>query len=216
MTGTPHPLLAHLLRHPLIAILRGVAPAEVESVAAVLLDCGFRVLEVPLNSPDPLASIARLAKLAAAPGSDTLVGAGTVLTAADVDAAADAGARLILAPNTHPLVLARARERGLLVMPGVATPSEAFMALEAGASALKMFPADVLGPASVRAWRAVLPAAVPLFAVGGIDADNMAAYRRAGASGAGIGSALYRPGVAADELRRRAMHVIAAWPAAAG
>ena len=214
MTPTPHRLLQRLLQHPLIPILRGVTPGEAESVADALLQCGFRVLEVPLNSPEPLDSIARLSRLAAAAGSDTLIGAGTVLSPADVDAAADAGARLILAPNTNPRVIARALERGLLVMPGVATPTEAFAALEAGATALKMFPAELLGTASVRAWRAVLPPAAPLFAVGGIGEDNVADFRRAGASGAGIGSALYRPGVATAELGARASRLMAAWQGA--
>lgn len=207
--------LAQLLSHPLLPILRGVAPAEVLGVAEVLLDCGFRVLEVPLNSPSPLDSLTRLAGLARQHGAGVMVGAGTVLTATDVDAAADAGASLILAPNLNPRVVARAVQRGLLVMPGVATATEAFSALEAGAHALKLFPADVLGPATFKAWRAVLPAATPLFAVGGVTAGNLAAFQRAGASGAGLGSALYQPGMALDELRRRGLSIMAAWEAAA-
>ena len=210
--------LAQLLSHPMVPILRGVAPAEVLGVAEVLLDCGFRVLEVPLNSPSPLDSLARLALLALLArqqGAGVMVGAGTVLTATDVDAAADAGASLILAPNLNPRVVARAVQRGLLVMPGVATATEAFSALEAGAQALKLFPADVLGPATFKAWRAVLPAGTPLFAVGGVAAGNLADFRRAGASGAGLGSALYQPGMALDELRRRGLSIMAAWDAAA-
>ncbi len=207
--------LAQLLSHPMVPILRGVAPAEVLGVAEVLLDCGFRVLEVPLNSPSPLDSLARLALLARQQGAGVMVGAGTVLTATDVDAAADAGASLILAPNLNPRVVARAVQRGLLVMPGVATATEAFSALEAGAQALKLFPADVLGPATFKAWRAVLPAGTPLFAVGGVAAGNLADFRRAGASGAGLGSALYQPGMALDELRRRGLSIMAAWDAAA-
>jgi 2-dehydro-3-deoxyphosphogalactonate aldolase len=203
--------LAHLLSHPLVPILRGVKPGEVLAVAEVLLDCGFRVLEVPLNSPSPLVSLERLARLA---GGGVLVGAGTVLSAADVDAAADAGAGLILAPNLNPRVVARAVRRGLLVMPGVATATEAFSALEAGAHALKLFPADVLGAATLKAWQAVLPAATPMFAVGGVAAGNLADFRQAGACGAGLGSALYQPGMALDELRRRALRMMAAWAAA--
>jgi 2-dehydro-3-deoxyphosphogalactonate aldolase len=203
--------LAHMLNHPLLPILRGVAPADVLGIADVLVDCGFRVLEVPLNSPSPLDSLARLARRH---GAAVMVGAGTVLTAADVDAAADAGAGLILAPNLNPRVVARAVQRGLIVMPGVATATEAFNALEAGALALKLFPADVLGPATFKAWQAVLPAATPLFAVGGVAAGNLADFRRAGASGAGLGSALFQPGMTLDELRRRALRMMAAWTAA--
>ena len=211
-SASPTEHLVHLLSHPLLPILRGVQPGEVLGVAEVLLDCGFRVLEVPLNSPSPLDSLARLSRRY---GAEVLVGAGTVLSEADVNAAADAGARLILAPNLNPRVIARAAQRGLIVMPGVATATEAFGALEAGAHALKLFPADVLGTATFTAWRAVLPAATPLFAVGGVAAGNLAGFRRAGACGAGLGSALYQPGMALDELRRRALLCMAAWTAEA-
>jgi len=197
-----------LLRHPLVAILRGVRPDEVLAVADVLVDSGFGAIEVPLNSPDPCASIALLA---ARYGQAVVIGAGTVLDAAAVQRCAHAGARLILAPNRNGDVIAATRAAGLVAMPGVATPSEAFDALAAGAQALKLFPADVLGAASFKGWRAVLPADLPLFAVGGVDAGNLRAFRDAGAAGAGLGSSLYAPGRALDDLRSRAGRLLAAW-----
>lgn len=192
----------------LIAILRGVTPAEVLDVADALLRGGLQVLEVPLNSPDPLASIARLAQ---AVGGRALVGAGTVLSADDVDRVADAGGRLVLAPNFDVAVVRRAHGRGLLAVPGVATPSEGFAALQAGADALKLFPAEMLGPPVLKAWRAVFPAGTAMFPVGGVGVHNLAAFKTAGAAGAGIGSALYSPGVALDELERRARALVQAW-----
>jgi 2-dehydro-3-deoxyphosphogalactonate aldolase len=191
-----------------IAILRGVQPDEVLAVAQALLAAGIRVIEVPLNSPRPFDSIARLA---AAHGHEALVGAGTVLTVAEADAAVDAGARLVLAPNFDAAVVGRARERGLWTMPGVATPSEGFAALAAGAHGLKLFPGEMLGPPVLKAWRAVFPRHVPMYAVGGVGADNLAAYRAAGAAGAGVGSSLYAPGVAPAEIERRARALLAAW-----
>jgi len=205
----PSPL-GILLARPVVAILRGVQPDEVLGVADVLLRAGFTSIEVPLNSPQPLHSIEKLARHCP---PEVLVGAGTVLREADVDACAAAGARIVLAPNTNLRVIERAVARGLLTMPGVATPSEGFAALEAGAQLLKMFPADVLGTASLKAWRSVFPSGTPFFAVGGIDADNMPAFRRAGASGVGLGSALYAPGIALGELETRARRMLAAWPA---
>ncbi len=205
MTNT---LLERLLAHPLVAILRGVRPDEVLAVAEVLVEAGWRSIEVPLNSPEPFASIERLATRF---GGEIVLGAGTVLRAEDVARCADAGARLVLAPNRDAAVIARARAAGLVAMPGVATPSEAFEALAAGAQALKLFPADVLGPASFKGWKAVLPTGVPMFAVGGIDAGNLPAFRDAGAAGAGLGSSLYAPGRALDDLRRRALAIAAAW-----
>jgi 2-dehydro-3-deoxyphosphogalactonate aldolase len=200
--------LAALLLHPLVAILRGIRPDEVLGVADVLIDCGWRSIEIPLNSPEPFTSIERLA---ARYGSDTVIGAGTVLNATDARRCADAGARLVLAPNRDAEVIRTARALGLVVMPGVATPSEAFEALAAGAQALKLFPADVLGTASFKGWKAVLPAGVPLFAVGGVDGGNLRAFREAGAAGAGLGSSLYVPGRAPDDLRARALALAAAW-----
>lgn len=200
--------LARLLAHPLVAILRGVRPDEVLAVAEVLVAAGFRSIEVPLNSPQPFDSIAALAKRW---GRELVIGAGTVLAEADVARCADAGARLVLAPNRNEAVIRAAVARGLVVMPGVATPSEAFEALAAGAQALKLFPADVLGTASFKGWKAVLPPGVPLFAVGGVEVANLRAFRQAGAAGAGLGSSLYAPGRALPELRERALALAAAW-----
>lgn len=198
----------HLLTHPVVAILRGVRPQECLGVADTLVEAGIRSLEVPLNSPDPLHSIEMLARHL---HGEAVVGAGTVLEAAQADAVADAGARIVLAPNCNAVVIQRAVARGLYAMPGVATVSEAFEALAAGAHGLKLFPADVLAPSSFKAWRAVLPAGVELFAVGGVDEGNIGAFRRAGAIGAGLGGALYMPGIARDELARRARAAMAAW-----
>jgi len=191
-----------------IAILRGVTPEELPTVAGALLRAGIGVIEVPLNSPRPLDSIAQLA---AAHGQRALVGAGTVLTPEEVDAVAEAGARLVLSPHFDPAVVRRARERGLWTMPGVATPSEGFAALAAGADGLKLFPGEMLGPPVLKAWRAVFPRHVPLYAVGGVGADNLAAYRAAGAVGAGVGSSLYTPGLDPDAIERRARTLLAAW-----
>jgi 2-dehydro-3-deoxyphosphogalactonate aldolase len=200
-----------LLAHPVLAILRGVQSRECIAVADTLLEAGIRTLEVPLNSPDPLASITMLARHLE---GEALVGAGTVCEAAQVDAVADAGARIVLAPNCNAEVIRRAVARGLYAMPGVATVSEAFEALAAGAHGLKLFPADVLAPASFKAWRAVLPAGVELFAVGGVEAGNLGAFRLAGACGAGLGGALYTPGMGRNALAERARAALAAWSAA--
>jgi len=187
-------------RFPLIAILRGVRPDEVEAIGDVLIHAGFRILEVPLNSPDPLDSIARLARRF----PDALIGAGTVMTPQAVHDVAQAGGRLILMPHSDPAVVCAARDAGLLCVPGVATPTEAFAALANGASALKLFPAEQMPPAIVKAWRAVVPHQVRLLPVGGINPDSMAAYLAAGAAGFGLGSALYRPGMTAAEVAQRA------------
>ena len=194
--------------HGVVAILRGVTPAEVLDVAEALLRGGVRVIEVPLNSPEPLRSIEHLAR---ALGGRALVGAGTVLTAADADRVADAGARLVLAPNFDASVVRQAKARGLVAMPGVATPSEGFAALAAGADALKLFPAEMLGPPVLKAWRAVFPPGTSMWPVGGVGIHNLAAFKAAGAAGAGIGSSLYSPGVALDELERRARALVQAW-----
>lgn len=191
-----------------IAILRGVTPAEVLDVAAALQRGGVRVIEVPLNSPSPLASIERLAR---ACGDAVLVGAGTVLTATDVDRVADAGGRLVLAPNVDAAVVQATCARGLLAVPGVATPSEGFAALAAGAHALKLFPAEMLGPPVLKAWRAVFAPGTAVLPVGGVGLHNLAAYKDAGARAVGIGSALYSPGVALNELERRARALVQAW-----
>ena len=207
-----HPSLAHLLAHPLVAILRGVRPEEVVAVGRILYNAGFRTIEVPLNSPSPLDSIAALAGEF---GTEVLVGAGTVMSATQVDEVVAAGAGLILSPNRDLSVIRRSLHHQALSMPGVATPSEAFEALAAGAHTLKLFPADVLGTASFKGWRAVLPPGTPMFGVGGIGVDNLASFRQAGASGAGLGSSLYLPGMAADALEQRAKALMAAWQQAA-
>ncbi|MFO1326829.1 MAG: 2-dehydro-3-deoxy-6-phosphogalactonate aldolase [Rubrivivax sp.] len=192
----------------LVAILRGVRPDEVLAAADALVEGGIRVLEVPLNSPDPLRSIECLARQR---GDVLRVGAGTVLSPDDVDRVADAGGTLVLAPNLDAAVVRRTRARGLWSVPGVATPTEGFAALAAGAHALKLFPAEMLGPAVLKAWRAVFPPGTPMWPVGGVGVGNLAAFRAAGAAGAGIGSSLYSPGVAPDELRRRAQALLQAW-----
>ena len=193
----------------IIAILRGVKPAEVADIGRALVNAGVTALEVPLNSPSPFDSISRLVD---AVGCDALVGAGTVLKVEDVDRVADAGGRLVLSPNFNAAVVRRTRERGMLSMPGVGTPSEGFAALEAGADALKLFPAELLGPVIVKAWRAVFPAGTPMYSVGGIALENMAAFGHAGATGVGIGSALYTPGLAAEQVASRAKAFLERWP----
>lgn len=187
---------------PLVAVLRGISPPEVPGVADALTGAGFRVLEVTLNSPEPFDSIRALA---ARCGSTCLVGAGTVIDPADVARVRDAGGRLVVMPHADVAVIREAKRLGLVCIPGVATPTEAFAALGAGADALKMFPAEALPPAALKAWRAVLPKATLVFAVGGMRPDNLLAYREAGADGFGTGSNLYRPGAAADEVRAAAL-----------
>ncbi|HEU5294767.1 MAG TPA: 2-dehydro-3-deoxy-6-phosphogalactonate aldolase, partial [Burkholderiaceae bacterium] len=177
---------------------------EVIDVARALVAGGITVIEVPLNSPQPFDSVARLAREARSLGSGVRIGAGTVMTAGDVDRAADAGATLVLAPNFDAAVVQRTVQRGLFAMPGVATPSEGFAALAAGAHGLKLFPGEMLGPPVMKAWRAVFEPGTAFYAVGGVGEHNIAAYRAAGAVGVGVGSALYAAGVARDELTRRA------------
>lgn len=203
-------LAAALQTLPLVAILRGVKPDEVLRLGCVLHSAGFRLIEVPLNSPQALDSIARLR---CALPRDTLVGAGTVLRVDEVDAVAATAAELIVAPNFDAAVVQTARARGLIAIPGVATPSEAFAALAAGAQLLKLFPAEMLPPAVVKAWRAVLPADVRLLPVGGITPKSMQDYVAAGAAGFGLGSALYRPGASAADVEERARAFASAWEA---
>ena len=193
---------------PLVAILRGLTPDEAVATGHAIVEAGFRMLEVPLNSPRPIDSIARLAK---ALGPDVLVGAGTVMTPANVVAVADAGGRLIVMPHADTMVIRAAKAAGLLCVPGVATPTEAFAALDAGADALKLFPAEQSAPAVLKAWRAVLPREVPVMPVGGISPDNMAPWVAAGASGFGIGSALFAPGRTLEETSQRARAFAQAW-----
>ncbi len=192
---------------PLVAILRGVQPDEIESIGAALVEAGIRIIEVPLNSPTPFDSIARLAK---ACGEEALVGAGTVLDRADVMRVADAGGRLIVSPGTDPEVITAACAAGLVSAPGYFTPSEAFTAIRAGAHALKLFPAEAASPAVVKAQRAVLPRDKPLIVVGGITPDKMAAYRAAGADGFGLGGAIYAPGMTAGDVAERARAFVTA------
>ena len=184
---------------PLIAILRGIRPGEVPAAADVLTSAGFRIIEIPLNSPEPLESLRHLAGR-----TGLLAGAGTVLSTAEVEAVAAAGGRLMVAPNADREVIAAAKRLGMVALPGVATPTEAFAALAAGADGLKMFPAEILPPKALKAWRAVLPAGIPLLPVGGITPESMADYLAAGADGFGLGSALYKPGMSAGELGQRA------------
>ncbi len=193
---------------PLVAILRGLTPGESVDVGTAVADAGFRILEVPLNSPDPMQSIARMTQ---ALGDRCLIGAGTVMTAAQVTTIAAAGGRLIVMPHADTTVIAAAKRAGLLCVPGVATPTEAFAALAAGADALKLFPAEQIPPRVLRAWGAVLPAHTAVLPVGGITPHNMTDYITAGAAGFGIGSALYAPGRDAAETGRRAADFGRAW-----
>jgi 2-dehydro-3-deoxyphosphogalactonate aldolase len=193
---------------PLVAILRGLQPHDAPAIASTLFDAGFRILEVPLNRPHALDAIAAIVRGAPA---DALVGGGTMITRADVDAVAAAGGRLFVAPHCDPAVIRHARDVGMLCLPGVATPSEAFAALAAGAHGLKLFPAEALGLAGLRALRTVLPPDAPVFPVGGVAPSGMAEWVRAGAAGFGIGSALYRPGMTAHDLAPVARQFIHAW-----
>ena len=200
-------LLERLDELPIVAILRGITPAEAADIGAVLIEAGVGIIEVPLNSPDACDSIAALAE---AFGDQALIGAGTVLTPARVSEVAAAGGRLIVAPNTDAGVIRAARQLDLATLPGFATPTEALAAVQAGADALKLFPAEGCPPQLLKAMLAVLPPALPVLAVGGIGADNMADYWAAGARGFGVGSALYKPGRTAREVRRLAAKFVAA------
>jgi len=195
---------------PIVAILRGVRTEEIDAIAAGLVDAGIGAIEVPLNSPSPIDTIARLC---AQFGDRCLCGAGTVLEPRDVEAVHGVGGRLIVTPNTEPAVIERAVELGLTVMPGFATATEAFRALRAGAQSLKLFPAGTYGPSHLRALRDVLPKNVPLFAVGGVGRNNLATWFDAGVFGVAIGGELYRPGDAADVIAERARALVGAWRA---
>lgn len=190
---------------PLIAILRGIRPEEIDAVSDALIETGFRMIEVPLNSPEPLKSIERLAKRH---GEVALVGAGTVMTTDDVIDVRDAGGCLIVMPHTDADAIEEAKAEGLVCIPGSATPTEGFAALTAGADAIKMFPGEALPPKIVKAWRAVFPEAARLLVVGGISDDNMGDYLAAGAAGFGVGSALYAPGRSADEVAERGRRML--------
>src|SRR5689334_14119642 len=196
---------------PLVAILRGVTPQRVHGVAEALFDAGFRAIEVPLNSPEPLKSIEALAKQF---GDRCLTGAGTVLTPQQADSVADAGGKLMVTPNTNPDVIARGVQRGLTVMPGFYTPSEGFAAVAAGAKYLKLFPASSGGIGHLQAMLAVLPKTIPVYAVGGVGAGNMSEWRKAGAAGFGLGSELFKPDFTDEEIAVRAQKCVAAFKAA--
>lgn len=202
------PTLDEALRQcPLVAILRGVRPDECVGVGTALVEAGFSIIEVPLNSPEPIRSIALLAR---ALGARALIGAGTVIDPQQVQAVAQAGGRLIVMPHSDPRVVMDAKAHGLAALPGFATPSEAFAGLRAGADALKLFPAEANPPAVLKALRAVLPKDTPVLPVGSITVDNMAAYWNAGANGFGLGSSLYKAGASAEEVAQSAVRFKAA------
>lgn len=196
-----------LARCPLVAILRGVKPDEVEDIAAALEASGIAIVEVPLNSPDPLESIARLARSF---GDRMLIGAGTVMSPSAALQVAQAGGRLIVTPHAAVDVVRAAKGLGMIACPGMATPTEAFACLDAGADALKLFPAEAATPAVLRAMQAVLPAGTMVLPVGGIGPGNMAAWRAAGAAGFGIGSSIYQPGDTAETVAAKARALLSA------
>lgn len=194
---------------PLVAILRGVRPSEIEPIAMALYTEGFRLIEVPMNSPDALQSIARLAQCLP---TDALMGAGTVLSVDIADQVIHAGGRLIVMPHADTQVIAHVKKNpGVFCIPGAATPTEVFACVTAGADAVKLFPAELVSHAIVKALRAVLPASLRLLPVGGIAPESMAAYRTAGAAGFGLGGALYAPGMSSEEVAERARAFVAAW-----
>jgi 2-dehydro-3-deoxyphosphogalactonate aldolase len=197
-----------MARLPLVAILRGVTPAEVVSIGAVLIEAGFAMIEVPLNSPDPIESIANLQ---AAFGDRALIGAGTVTSVARVADVAATGAKLLVMPHADVAVIRAAKAAGMVCVPGVLTPTEGFAALAAGADALKLFPAELAGPSVLRALRSVFPAGTAFLPVGGIKPDNMGGFVAAGAAGFGLGSALYRPGDDVATVGANAAAFVAAW-----
>ena len=188
-------------KHPLIAILRGIKPTEVVDVAEILIEKDFKIIEIPLNSPDPIRSIELLTHYFE---NHAIIGAGTVLDEASIRSIAEAGAKLVVMPNGNGIVVKAAKDRGLIAIPGIATPSEAFAMLEAGADALKLFPAEGIPPSVLKAMKAVLPSTVPILPVGGITPEKMNDYLKAGAIGFGLGSALYKPGMTLRDIRKNA------------
>lgn len=203
----PHMPWPHLKRS-LVAILRGIRPEEAEPIVSVLIEAGFEAIEIPLNSPDPFASIETAVKLAPA---GCLIGAGTVLDADQVDRLADAGGRLMVSPNVAPELIVRASAHQMFTMPGVFTATEALLAVKAGASALKFFPASVLGAAGINAIRAVLPGDMEIGAVGGVSEADFAAYAAVGIRTFGLGSSLYRPGASAADVGNKARAIVTAY-----
>ncbi|MER9329646.1 2-dehydro-3-deoxy-6-phosphogalactonate aldolase [Mesorhizobium sp. M0152] len=201
------------LKRGLVAILRGLKPVEAIAMGQALFDAGIEAIEVPLNSPEPFSSIARIVE---ALPTTALIGAGTVLTPADVDGLHKAGGRLLVSPNIDAGVMGRATEYGMVTMPGVFTPTEAFQAIRLGASALKFFPASVLGAGGISAIRAVLPAQTLVGAVGGVSEKDFAGYKAVGVTVFGLGSSLFKPGMSVDEVAARAHAAVAAWDAAFG
>lgn len=197
-----------LARLPLVAILRGITPADVLGVAEVLLQSGISIIEVPLNSPDAFVSIESLLKLYK---GKAIIGAGTVLTVTDVNRLADMGADIVISPNADVAVISATKAKNMLSVPAFFTPTEAFAAIAAGADGLKLFPAELSGPSGLKAMKAVLPPAMPIFAVGGVNDDNMAAYLNVGAAGFGIGTSIYRPGDTPDITALKAKALISAY-----
>lgn len=191
-----------------VAILRGVKPSEVLEIGHALHGAGIRIVEVPLNSPDPFVSIAALADHFR---DKLVVGAGTVLNVADIDNLKAAGGTISVSPDCNPEIIARAVSHGMTPLPGVFTPTEAFTAIRAGAAHLKLFPAEAASPVTVKAWKAVLPKHVAIYAVGGVTPSNMQAWADAGCAGFGIGSNIYKPGMTADDVREAAQNFVAAW-----
>lgn len=193
---------------PLIAVLRWITPQEVEGVAETLIQAGFRLIEVPLNSPEPYVSIERLARRF---GSEAIIGAGTVMSVQSVAQVSDAGGRLVVMPHADTAVVRAARDHGFACFPGVATPTEGFAALDAGADGLKIFPAEAISPSILKAWRAVFAKEIPLLPTGGITPEAIPSWLKAGASGFGIGGNLYRPGKSLSEIRKSAIEFVKAW-----
>lgn len=190
----------------IVAILRGISPAEALKISETLIECGITKIEVPLNSPDPFNSIEQMVRSF---GTDALIGAGTVLTPTDVTRLKDVGGALVVSPDCNPAVIEATKAAGMLSFPGVLTPTECFTALRHGADGLKFFPGTLIGPEGVKAIRAVLPQGTEVLAVGGAGPENFAAWKAAGADGFGIGSALYTPGLTAADVRERATRMVA-------
>ncbi|MDH6294143.1 2-dehydro-3-deoxy-6-phosphogalactonate aldolase [Agrobacterium fabrum] len=201
------------IKYPLIAILRGLKPEETEGVVGALIETGFRAIEIPLNSPDPFRSIEIAARMAPA---DCLIGAGTVLSVDDVASLDAAGGKLMVSPNADAEVITAAREKGMVTMPGVLTPTEALVAAKAGATGLKFFPASIIGPSGINAIRTILPKKLIIAAVGGVSDKNFSDYTSAGILAFGLGTSLYKPGMTAAEVRERATVTLAAYDAAIG